>query len=129
MFRRYLRRMRRLLVIGGVIVLVLVAATFAALEALAAGVGKDRVAAALSSALGLPVTIGSMSVTLIPSPAISAGGIRIGAGDSTTAPGVSLATLRVVPDLFSLLPGRTKTIERVDLVGLMIAIRRDKAGR
>ncbi len=121
--------MRRLLVIGGVIVLVLVAATFAALEALAAGVGKDRVAAALSSALGLPVTIGSMSVTLIPSPAISAGGIRIGAGDSTTAPGVSLATLRVVPDLFSLLPGRTKTIERVDLVGLMIAIRRDKAGR
>jgi AsmA-like protein len=114
--------MRRLLVIAGVVVLVLVAAVFAALEALAAGVGKDRVAAALSSALDLPVSIGSMSVTIIPSPAVNATGIRIGAGD------VSLATLRVVPDLFSLLPGRTKTINRVDLVGLMIAVRRDRSG-
>lgn len=120
--------MRRLLIIAGVIVLVVIAATFAALEALAAGVGKDRVAAALSSALGLPVTIASLSVTVIPSPALAATGIRVGAGDSTAAPGVSLATLRVVPDLVSLLPGHTKTIKSVDLVGLTIAIRRDRSG-
>jgi uncharacterized protein involved in outer membrane biogenesis len=114
--------MRRLLVITGVVVLVLLVAVFAALEALATGLGKDRVAAALSSALGLPVTIGSMSVTLIPSPSLSATGIGIGAGD------VSLATLRVVPVLASLLPGHAKTIKSVGLVGLTIAIRRDKAG-
>ena len=106
-----------------VIVVVLVAACFVALQALAGGAGKDRIATALSKALGMPVTIGHLSISFFPTPALSAGQIQIGA-----ATGVTVGTLRVVPDLWSFIPGRVKTIKRVDLIGLTVSATRDASG-
>lgn len=120
--------MKRLLIIVGVVLLVLVATATAGLEALKSGAGKDRIAGALSSALHQPVTIGALSISLLPTPALDASGIRVGSADSTAAPGVAIASLRVVPDLGSLLPGRTLTVRRVDLVGLVVSVRRDATG-
>lgn len=100
-----------------------------ALQALKSGVAQSRIAGALSSALGQRVVIGELSASIFPTPSLSARSIRIGGADSTAAPGISLATLHIVPRLSSILPGRTLTIDHVDLTGLSISVRRDSAGR
>lgn len=120
--------MKRALIISGVVVLLLVALVVAGLEALESGAGKDRIASALSNALHQPVTIGAMSVSLFPIPALSASGIRVGGADSSAAPGVAVASLRVEPQLSSILPGHTLTVRRVELVGLVVSMRRDASG-
>jgi uncharacterized protein involved in outer membrane biogenesis len=116
--------MRRVLAIVAVVVVLLAGLCVVGLQALAGGAGKDRIAAALSKALGLPVTIGQLSISFFPTPALTAGHVQIGAGQS----GVGVQTLRVVPDLWSFLPGHTKTIQRVDLIGLAIEAGRDASG-
>lgn len=115
--------MRRALAVIGAVLILLAAVCFIGLRAFAGGAGKDRIAAALSKALGLPVTIGRLSISFFPSPALAANQIQIG-----TATGVSVATLRVVPDLGSFLPGHTRTIERIDLIGLTVTATRDASG-
>ncbi|HKV50811.1 MAG TPA: AsmA-like C-terminal region-containing protein [Gemmatimonadaceae bacterium] len=121
--------MKRALLTLGIIVIVLVALLFVALTALESRAGKDRIASALASTLHQPVTIGTMSVSLFPTPALDASGIRVGGADSAAAPGVAIASLRVVPDLASLLPGHTLTVRSIDLVGLVVSVRRTAAGR
>jgi uncharacterized protein involved in outer membrane biogenesis len=116
--------MRRALAIVAVALVLLAGLAVLGVEALAGGAGKDRIAAALSRALGLPVTIGQLSISLFPTPALAAGHVQIGANES----GVSVQTLRVVPDLWSFLPTHTKTIQRVDLIGLTIQAGRDASG-
>jgi uncharacterized protein involved in outer membrane biogenesis len=121
--------MRRILIgIAGLVVLILIAIA-AALAALNTGEARTRIAGALSSMLGAPVTVGTLSTSLVPSPGLEAGQIRIGAGGADAAPGVSVQSLRIVPDLFSLLPGRTLTIRRIDLNGLVISALRTAAGK
>jgi uncharacterized protein involved in outer membrane biogenesis len=100
-----------------------------ALQALKSGAARSRIASALSSALGQPVAIGGLSASIFPTPSLSARDIRVGSADSSAAPGVSLAALHIVPGLSSLLPGRTLTIDHVDLKGMVISVRRDSAGR
>jgi uncharacterized protein involved in outer membrane biogenesis len=75
------------------------------------------------------VAIGGLNASIFPTPSLSARFIRIGGADSTAAPGVSLEALHIVPRLSSILPGRTLTIDHVDLRGLIISVRRDSAGR
>jgi uncharacterized protein involved in outer membrane biogenesis len=120
---------RRLLylLVGSLALLVLLAVV--ALQALSSGAARARIASSLSSALGQPVAIGGLSASIFPRPSLSARDIQVGRADSTAAPGVSLAGLHVVPRLSSLLPGRTLTIDHVDLKGLVISVRRDSAGR
>lgn len=121
--------MRRFLyvVIGLVVVLALL--VIAGLRAVNSAAGRDKLAAGLSHALGQPVQIGGLSLSLFPTPGLQAGKIRIGTGDSSAAPGVVLRRVRVVPELTSFLPGRTRTIDHVDLVGLVVSVRRDAHGR
>jgi uncharacterized protein involved in outer membrane biogenesis len=125
---------RRLLLVIGGFLLLLVLLAGGALEALKTQAVRDRIAAELSSALGQPVTIGELSVSLLPSPALTARAVRIGrsdpggAADSTAAPGLFVREIRVVPRLASLLPGRPLAVDRVDLTGMVIAVRRDRAG-
>jgi uncharacterized protein involved in outer membrane biogenesis len=121
--------MRRLLLAVAVVVVVLFAVCLVALRSLAGGAGKDRIATALSGALGMPVAIGEMSVSVLPTPALDAGHITIGGADSAAAPSVSVRSLHVVPNVLSFLPGRTRSIDRVDLIGLVVAARRDKSGK
>lgn len=119
---------RFLFLFVGLLALLIVLAV-AALQTLKSGAARSRIASALSGALGQPVTIGGLSASVFPTPSLSARSIRIGGGDSTAAPGISLASLHIVPRLISILPGRTLTIDHVDLRGLVISVRRDSAGR
>lgn len=121
--------MRRLLVIVAVVIVVVLAACVFGIRALAGGAGKDRIAGALTNALGMPVSIGEMSVSVLPTPTLDAGHIKIGSGDSAAAPGVTVGSLHVVPNVLSFFPGRTRSIERIDLVGLTVSARRDKSGK
>ncbi|HEX2248983.1 MAG TPA: AsmA-like C-terminal region-containing protein [Gemmatimonadales bacterium] len=100
-----------------------------ALQALKSETARSRIATALSSALGQPVTIGGLSASVFHRPSLSASAIQVGGADPSAAPGVSLAAVRIVPRLSSLIPGRTLTIDRVDLRGLVISVRRDSGGR
>jgi uncharacterized protein YhdP len=119
--------MRRVLVIlSGLILFAVVIAVVGLLTL--QGAGKDRIASALSSALGTPVEIGGLSISVLPTPALSASGVRIGNVNAGAAPGLAVADLRVVPSLWSLLPGRTPTITRADLNGLVISIRHTASG-
>jgi uncharacterized protein involved in outer membrane biogenesis len=126
---------RRLLLVVGGLLLLLILLVGGALEGVKTRGVRDRITAALSSALGQPVTIGDLTVSLLPSPALTARAIRIGrsdpggAADSTAAPGLFVREVRVVPRLTSLLPGRPLAIDRVDLAGMVIAVRRNRAGR
>jgi uncharacterized protein involved in outer membrane biogenesis len=121
--------MRRfvLIVIGLIVaVMVLVGVAFGLVNS---GAARARIANALSSALGQPVAIGSFKIGLLPIPALEAGDVRIGGADSNAAPGLALSKLRVLPELSSFLPGRTLTVNRVDLRGLTISLRKDKSGK
>jgi uncharacterized protein involved in outer membrane biogenesis len=121
--------MRRILaVIAGLVVLFFVLAALA-LRSLESGAGKDRVAQTLSSAIGAPVEIGGLAVSLFPTPGLTATQVRIGGAGPEAAPGIALAELRVAPSLASLLPGRTPTIKRADLIGLVISIRHTASGQ
>jgi uncharacterized protein involved in outer membrane biogenesis len=120
--------MRRFLyvVLGFVILLVVLVAV--GLRAVDSQAGRAKLAGALSEALGQPVQIGGMSLSLFPTPNFRATQIRIGHGDSSAAPGVTLRGVRVVPQLTSFMPGGTRTIDHVDLVGLVVSVRRDARG-
>jgi uncharacterized protein involved in outer membrane biogenesis len=107
----------------------LVVLALIALQALKSETARSRIATALSTALGQPVAIGGLSASVFPRPSLSASAIQVGGADSSAAPGVSLAALRIVPRLSSLIPGSTLTIDRVDLRGLVISVRRDSSGR
>jgi uncharacterized protein involved in outer membrane biogenesis len=120
---------RRFLYLSGGLLALLVVLAVGALQALKSGTARSRIASALSSALGQPVAIGGLSASIFPTPSLSARDIKVGGADSSAAPGVSLAALHIVPRLTSLLPGRTLTIDHVDLTGLVISVRRDSAGR
>ena len=120
---------RRLLYLFAGLLALLVVLAVGALQALKSGSARSRIASALTSALGQPVTIGALKASIFPTPSLSARDIRVGGADSNAAPGVSLAAIHIVPRLSSILPGRTLTIDHVDMTGLVISIRRDSAGR
>jgi uncharacterized protein involved in outer membrane biogenesis len=121
---------RRVLIVVVALVVVVVALVFFGLRTLESASGTSKIASALSNTLGQRVTIGGINVSLFP-PALDASNIQVGeAGqDKNAAPGVTLNGLHVVPELFSFLPGRTPTVDRIDLVGLTVAARRDKTGK
>jgi uncharacterized protein involved in outer membrane biogenesis len=120
---------RHVLMIAGAAVLFGLVLVVVGLEALKSDAVKHRIEATLSGALGQPVTIGTLGVSLFPAPALSAKKIRVGGSDSSAAPGLALAALHVAPDLLSLLPGRTKTINAVDLDGLVVSVRHTATGQ
>lgn len=121
--------MRRLLYVVVGLVVLLAVLVIGGLRAINSEAGREKLAAELSHALGQPVQIGGMSLSLFPTPSLQAKKIRIGTGDSSAAPGVTLRRVRVVPQLASFLPGRSRTIDHVELVGLVVSARRDAQGR
>lgn len=82
--------------------------------------------AKLSTALGKPVQLGKMGIHLFPIPALVAEGIFVGAADKST-PSLAIASLRIVPSLSAALRGAL-VVDRVDLEGLDIALRRNRKG-
>ena len=123
-----LRRHHWLAIVGAVAGVFLLA-ILVALQALKSNAVKFRIATALSSALGQPVEIGSLSVSLLPRPTLDARDIRIGGAGPSAAPGITLGSLAVAPALFSLLPGRTPTITSIVLDSLVVSVRRAPDGK
>ncbi|MGE5688060.1 MAG: AsmA family protein [Gemmatimonadota bacterium] len=121
--------MRRLLYVL-IALLVLILAVFGlGYGALHSSAVHKKIEEALTSALGQPVELGGFGVALFPTPALDVHAVRIGGADSNSAPGLSLASLHVSPEVKSFLPGRTLTIDHVELRGLTIALRKDKTGK
>jgi len=122
-----LRRHGCLVLLAGLLILVAVAALVVR-RALDPATMRGQAEARLSAALGRPVTIGSMSVSLFP-PTVEGADIRIGdAAGSSRAPGVSLRAVRIRPRLSSVFSS-PMVIEQVEVVGLGVDIRRDRGGR
>src|SRR5512138_263993 len=82
------------LVLGGV-------ALFLAWRALDTAFLEAFVEARLSATLGTPVTIGRMRLSLGGTPAVECRQIRVGSGAIAAAPSVSIAAVRIVPQLSS----------------------------
>ena len=120
--------MRRILIAIGALLALLVIAAGLGLQALESSMGRDRLAAALSGELHQPVAIGGLSISFFPTPTLEATAVQIGAS-RRSAPGIDVARLVVAPQLLSLLPGRTPTISHVDLVGLVVSVRRTASGQ
>jgi len=80
--------------------------------------------AKLTAALGKPVKLGDLSIRIFPVPSLQAKDIRVG---EDQAPALAIASLRIVPSLPSALRGEL-VVDRVDLDGLDLALRRTKKG-
>lgn len=80
--------------------------------------------AKLSAALGKPVKLGEMGIDLFPTPALQATAVFVG---EKPAPSLAIASLRIVPSLMAALHGEL-VVDRVDLDGLDLALRRTKKG-
>jgi uncharacterized protein involved in outer membrane biogenesis len=120
--------MRRLvLLLLGAIALVLIL-LLVGLGSLRTDGARRRIATVLSEAMGQPVSLGELSVTLLPKPGLAVREIRIGT-ESAGQPGISATELRVVPRLTSLLPGHELAIAEAALDSVVISARRDSSGR
>lgn len=82
----------------------------------------------LSAALGQPVSIGRMGVSLFPTPSVEGAEIRVGSGSAAAAPSVSLTSLRIVPRVSTLLSSRV-VVDRVEVRGLSLRALRGKDGK
>jgi uncharacterized protein involved in outer membrane biogenesis len=121
--------MRRALVILVGALGLLLALPIVALQGLKTESARRRIAGALTDAMGRPVSLGRLSVTLLPTPSLRAAAVRIGNADSAGQPSITASELRIVPRLRSLLPGRSLSIAEAQLDSLVITVRRDSSGR
>jgi len=121
--------MRRLFYVFIALVVLVLALFGLGYGALHSSAVHGKIEEALTSALGQPVKLGGIGIALFPTPALDARDVRIGGADSNAAPGLSLTSLHVAPRVSSFLPGRTLTIDHVELHGLTIALRKDKTGK
>ncbi|HET8622399.1 MAG TPA: AsmA family protein [Gemmatimonadales bacterium] len=123
-------RFARYAVLGLVAAVVLVAGLlYGGLRALGSEVGRARIASMLSDKLGQPVSIGGIDLAFAPSPSLTATEISVGGADSNAAPGLAVRSVRVVPQLSSLMPGRTPLVNRVEINGLRVSLRKDSTGK
>jgi hypothetical protein len=86
--------------------------------------------ARLTAMLGQPVAIGELSVSLAP-PSVAGTNVRVGrppTGTAPSAPALELRSIRLFPQLWSLI-SRPAIIEEIQLEGLTLSILRDREGR
>jgi uncharacterized protein involved in outer membrane biogenesis len=88
---------------------------------------RSAAEAQLTEFLGQPVTIGRMTVSLFPTPSVEGGDISVGRG-AGTAPSLGLGGIRVRPQLSAIF-SKPIVVERVEIDGLVLNVRRDENGR
>lgn len=121
------RSLRRL-ILGLLVLAVLAAVSGIALrQSLMRGPLREAAQTRLSAALGQPVTIGSLGVSLFPRIALTGDDIRVG-GAERQAPAIQLDRIRMVPTLGSLFSTAIQ-IDDVQLGGLVISVLRGRDGR
>ena len=116
-------------VLGATLVLATVVAIAIVLlrQSLLRGPVREAAEKRLSAALGQPVTIGDMGVSLFPRPALTGSDIRVGSVD-VPAPSIRLARVRIAPRLRSLFGGALE-IDDVLLEGFVVSILHGRDGR
>lgn len=117
---------RRVLVVGLLLLSVVAAGPLALLIMLDSEVVRRGAQTRLSMMLGQPVSIGSLHISLFPSPALAGAEIRV--GDERQAPDVALERIRIVPRLGSLFRS-AYVIREVTLEGLTVWVVREGQGR
>jgi uncharacterized protein involved in outer membrane biogenesis len=110
-------------------VLLLAGLLYGGLRALGSETGRGRIAGLLTDKLGETVSIGGINLGFLPSPSLTATEISVGDADSNAAPGLAAGSVRVVPQLSSLMPGRTPAVKRVEINGLRMSLRKDSTGK
>ena len=95
-------------------------------QALSGGALRAAAESRLSAMLGEPVAIGDVGVTLFPA-SLSGTGIRVGSA-RTAAPAVTIARIRILPRLWSLVRGPI-VVDEVRLDGFSVSVLRDRQGR
>jgi hypothetical protein len=117
--------MRRRLVIGLVLVAI-AGAFFFVRSSLNPAAIRGAAEARLSTLLGQPVSIGSVSISMFPVPAVI--GSNIAVGPERERPELSLDRIRIVPRLRSLFGG-AYVVREVVLEGLTVGIVRELRGQ
>ncbi len=118
--------MRRLLMSTTLVVALVALAALALPRMLASTRLRAAVEARLSATLGQPVSIGRMSVHVLPSISVDGTTIRVGEA-RVEAPSVNIERVRIVPRLHSLWGGNI-VIEQVALDGFVVSVVRDDHG-
>ena len=118
--------MRRLLIAASLVVVLAALAAFGLRQTLASARLRSAVEARLSATLGQPVSIGRMSVHVVPRIAIDGSTVRVGEA-RVEAPGVEIQRVRILPRLHSLWSGSI-VIQQIDLDGFVVSMQRDRHG-
>ncbi len=119
---------RTLVIVAVVIALGVVAFGAFAWWVLQPAVLKAVAEARLTAALGQPVTIGTARVAFLPALSVAGTNISIGGAAGAPASSLQMSAIRMYPRLSSLFR-RPVVIERVDIDGLALNVRRTADGR
>jgi uncharacterized protein involved in outer membrane biogenesis len=116
--------MRRLLILAAVLAAALAVAMLWVRQSLAGGELREAVEARLSAALGVPVSIGQLGISVFPRPSVSGSGVRVGDAD-VEAPSIRIERIRILPRLGSLLSGDI-VVDEVQLDGFVVSVLRER---
>ncbi len=117
-----------ILVVAIILVVVIVAGFLAVRWALDPQMLKGVAESRLSQALGLPVTIGTVRVSVFPTVTVSGTNIGIAGGTREAGTSLTIDAIRIHPRVSSIFR-KPIVIDRVDLDGLTLRARRDASGR
>ena len=117
------------ILIGALLLLIVLAVSVTVLlrQSLLRGPVRQAAEARLSAALGQPVVIGGLGVSLFPRAALTGSDIRVGSAESDV-PSIRIDRVRIIPRLRSLFGGAIQ-IEEVSLDGFGVSVLRGRDGR
>jgi uncharacterized protein involved in outer membrane biogenesis len=119
--------MRRIVLAAVVALALLLVVAVVLRQSLRQGPLRAEAEARLSEALGQPVTIGDIGVSLVPRLSLTGRDVRVGTTE-TEAPALGIARVHILPRLRALFSGRVD-IEEIQLDGLVVAVLRDPEGQ
>ena len=121
-------RRRGCLLVVGVAAVVLLGAAVAAFHALNPEALRGAAERQLTALAGEPVSIGRLSVSLFPVPAVTGRDVRVLSAGAARAQAVSVRAVRILPQWRTLL-SRPVVVDAVEIEGLSLMARRDRERR
>ena len=121
-------RRRGCLLVVGVAAVVLLGAAVAAFHALNPEALRGAAERQLTALAGEPVSIGRLSVSLFPVPAVTGRDVRVLSAGAGRAQAVSVRAVRILPQWRTLL-SRPVVVDAVEIEGLTVMARRDRERR
>ena len=121
-------RRRGCLLVVGVAAVVLLGVAVAAFHALNPEALRGAAERQLTALAGEPVSIGRLSVSLFPVPAVTGRDVRVLSAGAGRAQAVSVRAIRILPQWRTLL-SRPVVVDAVEIEGLTLMARRDRERR